>query len=80
MKKPPAMPDDREALDTLRRKLRFRAWHRGTREADLLIGSFADRHLHDSDGYASVAALVMALLSLLSPRANALRVSQLIES
>lgn len=37
--------DDTEALDTLRRKLGFRAWHRGTREADLLMGSFADRHL-----------------------------------
>jgi antitoxin CptB len=45
MNKSPAMPDDCEALDTLRRKLRFRAWHRGTCEADLLIGSFADRHL-----------------------------------
>jgi antitoxin CptB len=33
------------SLDTTRRKLAFRAWHRGTREADLLIGSFADRHL-----------------------------------
>jgi antitoxin CptB len=29
----------------LRRKLGFRAWHRGTREADLLIGGFADRYL-----------------------------------
>ena len=34
-------------LDALRRKLGFRAWHRGTREADLLVGSFADRHLAD---------------------------------
>jgi antitoxin CptB len=25
--------------------MRFRSWHRGTREADLLIGRFADRHL-----------------------------------
>jgi antitoxin CptB len=33
--------------DAFRRKLGFRAWHRGTREADLLIGSFADRHLPD---------------------------------
>jgi antitoxin CptB len=39
------MPDDRETLDTLRRKLRFRAWHRGTCEADLLIGAFADQSL-----------------------------------
>lgn len=29
----------------LRRKLCFRAWHRGTCEADLLMGSFADQHL-----------------------------------
>lgn len=26
-------------------KLRYRAWHRGFREADLLIGPFADAHL-----------------------------------
>ena len=25
------------------RRLRFRAWHRGTKEADLLIGGFFDR-------------------------------------
>ena len=25
-------------------RLRFRAWHRGTREADLLVGGFFDRH------------------------------------
>ena len=26
------------------KRLRFRAWHRGTKEADLLIGGFADRY------------------------------------
>ena len=26
------------------KRLRFRAWHRGTREADFLIGGFFDRH------------------------------------
>lgn len=26
------------------RRLKFRAWHRGTREADFLIGGFFDRH------------------------------------
>ena len=30
-------------LDHRLRRLRFRAWHRGTREADLMIGGFADR-------------------------------------
>jgi antitoxin CptB len=39
------MPDDRGELESLRRKLAFRAWHRGTCEADLLIGAFADQRL-----------------------------------
>jgi len=26
------------------KRLHFRAWHRGTREADLMIGGFFDRH------------------------------------
>jgi len=26
------------------KRLRFRAWHRGTREADFMIGGFFDRH------------------------------------
>jgi antitoxin CptB len=41
----PPMPNDREAIEGLRRKLGFRAWHRGTSEADLLIGTFADQSL-----------------------------------
>jgi antitoxin CptB len=32
-----------EAADTVRRRrLTFRAWHRGMREVDLLLGRFAD--------------------------------------
>lgn len=31
-----------EGLDTRRRKLLFRSWHRGMREMDLILGSFAD--------------------------------------
>ena len=34
-----------EATEIRRKRLRFRSWHRGTREADLLLGPFADRHL-----------------------------------
>ncbi len=26
------------------KRLRYRAWHRGTREADMLIGGFIDRY------------------------------------
>jgi antitoxin CptB len=35
--------------DTRRKRLLFRSWHRGTREADLLLGSFADAHLAGFD-------------------------------
>lgn len=34
-----------EAPDIRRKRLLFRSWHRGTRETDLLLGSFAERHL-----------------------------------
>lgn len=32
--------------DIRRKRLKFRAWHRGMREVDLLMGGFADKHLH----------------------------------
>jgi antitoxin CptB len=44
MSRPPADP-----LDIRKRKARFRAWHRGMREADLVIGGFADKHLAGFD-------------------------------
>lgn len=34
-----------EGLDVRRRKILFRSWHRGTREMDLVMGSFADREI-----------------------------------
>lgn len=34
-----------EALAQHRRRLRYRSWHRGTREVDLILGRFADAHL-----------------------------------
>ena len=37
------------AADIRLKKLRFRAWHRGFREADLILGPFADRHLAGLD-------------------------------
>jgi len=30
--------------ETRLKKLQFRAWHRGTREADFMIGGFLDRY------------------------------------
>jgi antitoxin CptB len=32
-------------IETAKRRIRFRAWHRGTKEADLMIGGFSDRYL-----------------------------------
>ena len=47
---PPDNTDTPE-LDSGRRRLLFRATHRGTKEADLLIGGFVTRHLSAfSDG------------------------------
>lgn len=34
-----------ETSEVRRRRLLFRSWHRGTREADLLLGPFAEQHL-----------------------------------
>jgi len=36
-----------EGLDVRRRRLLFRAWHRGTREMDLIMGRFADAMIGD---------------------------------
>lgn len=38
-----------ETRDIRLKKLRLRAWRRGTREADLILGAFADAHLGDLD-------------------------------
>ena len=34
-----------EGLDARRRRLLFRAWHRGIREMDLVLGRFADAQI-----------------------------------
>ena len=38
-----------EGLDARRRRLLFRAWRRGVRETDLIIGRFADAHIDTLD-------------------------------
>jgi antitoxin CptB len=38
-----------QGLDERRRKLLFRAWRRGVRETDLIIGRFADAHIDTFD-------------------------------
>jgi antitoxin CptB len=38
--------DSSQGLDARRRKLLFRAWHRGMRELDLIMGRFAETAIH----------------------------------
>jgi antitoxin CptB len=38
-------PHPSAGLDARRRRILFRAWHRGTREMDLLMGRFANAEL-----------------------------------
>ena len=38
------MPDTDLPPQNRLRRMRFRAWHRGTREADYMIGGFFDRY------------------------------------
>ena len=49
-----------DPLETRRKRLRFRAWHRGTKESDLLLGPFADANLDalDADGLSRFEALL----------------------
>lgn len=34
-----------DGLDTRRKRILFRCWHRGTREMDMILGGFADAHI-----------------------------------
>lgn len=38
-----------EDIAMRRKKLRYRAWHRGTREMDLVLGPYADAHTEGMD-------------------------------
>ncbi len=53
----PAMLED---LEIRRRRLRFRSWHRGTKETDLILGRFADTYVagFDADQLARYEALL----------------------
>lgn len=42
-------------MDDRRKKLKFRAWRRGFREIDLILGPFAERSLADLDEAGLVA-------------------------
>jgi antitoxin CptB len=50
-------------LDDRRKRLKFRAWRRGFREIDLILGGFVDRHVEDLD-----EAAIDALEALLNER------------
>ena len=42
---PNVMTATDKALEHRRKKLKFRAWHRGIKEMDLILGKYADEHL-----------------------------------
>ena len=48
-------------MDEVLRALKYRAWHRGTREADMMIGGFFDAH--HASWNAHERALFAALLT-----------------
>jgi antitoxin CptB len=48
-------------MDEVLRALKYRAWHRGTREADMMIGGFFDAHYASWEAHER--ALFAALLS-----------------
>ena len=48
-------------MDDVLRALKYRAWHRGTKEADMMIGGFFDAHYAGWGGHDR--ALFAALLS-----------------
>nr|WP_294850926.1 succinate dehydrogenase assembly factor 2 [uncultured Sphingomonas sp.] len=48
-------------MDEVLRALKYRAWHRGTREADMMIGGFFDRYHREWNGHDR--ALFAALLT-----------------
>jgi antitoxin CptB len=54
------MTGNGETLELRRKRLKFRVWHRGMREVDLLLGRFADVHLEgmDEDAVADFEALL----------------------
>lgn len=45
------MPEmaEKDNISISRKMLKFRSWHRGTREIDLLLGRFADTHVDGFD-------------------------------
>ncbi|MHA6317548.1 succinate dehydrogenase assembly factor 2 [Altererythrobacter sp. CAU 1778] len=57
---PARVPDNSPDFATRIARARFRAWHRGTREADYMVGGFFDRY-HESWGEAELAWYEMLL-------------------
>ena len=45
----PEIANENNDTITRRKRLIYRSWHRGTREIDLILGRFADAHVHGFD-------------------------------
>jgi antitoxin CptB len=49
MTKPAPPPQSLQPLDVRIKRLKYRAWHRGFKEADLVLGPYADAHASSMD-------------------------------
>ena len=38
-----------ETIENKRKRLRYRSWHRGIKEMDIILGTFADKHIDSFD-------------------------------
>ena len=45
----PEFTPEPDSLDAARRRARYRAWHRGTKELDLILGRYADARINSFD-------------------------------
>ncbi len=46
----PLSPSEEPDIETRRKRLRYRAWHRGTRELDMILGPYAETHAATMSG------------------------------
>lgn len=43
------LPTDRNDIEIAQKRLRYRSWHRGTKELDFILGHYIDAHIAGFD-------------------------------
>ena len=55
-------PQSAQAIEIRRKRVKFRAWHRGMKEVDLILGPFADAYVESlGDGELDAFELLLAV-------------------